>query len=309
MFAQLIDLNPWMQRFAAPLAALTPSAVEDLLSPGAVSAPLTPELADIARARLEFHRSQAAKGRDVWNRWAMAMDRMRVEPTGKPVRQGCAIAAHVDFSGVMFEGDLDLQGFAFPGRLSLEKTGIGGDFYASGIVVADVASLAALHVAGDCWMERATFAQVMRGIGARFDRRVEARSIIFRGPADFRASRFGRDAWFSGSEFQGVAQFGDAEFLSDAGFSGCRFATTASFEAVRFGDTVGMEKCRFEGRFDLSGCDFAKGLFFQDAVFAQEPLIAGAHFVRAPNLAGARFPDEDAAGAQGMPTLRQVAAG
>lgn len=305
-------VNPWLAGVRDALAALTPSDRDDLATPQPGKALYSPAALAVAAARRAFHLGLIARGEAAWNGWAGAMTAL----ASPPVRslewpRLFELVAHVDLSGERFQEPVDLAGFAFPGRFSIERAYFAGELDASAIAVAGAFAAHGAQFGRDLTLQHARFLGPCFLGAMTLHRRLEGRNMHFAAASDWRGSRFEKDCWFVGSEFRGEASFAGCAFASDAGFGRTVFHRPARFDDAVFDDTVGMEGSVFEDRLDLRGAAFGAGLFLSDARFAREPEIAGASFVRAPVLTRARFPEDAEAEGAGLaaPSLRKVAGG
>lgn len=217
----------------------------------------------------------------------------------------------------VFELDVDLSRFAFPGSVLFESAVFKGAarFVRSRFLLFATFREAIFH--GEADFDGATFSGAHPAIttnlkgadrvpNARFTRNVDFsnvqflatigfRKAIFERTVWFNEAKFGEDAWFRQVQFLGDAPFDHAEFSKEAWFLESRFENEAWFKAVRFRGATHFDQSRFLGgatfasaQFDsvaiFRACHCGGAFSFSETEFADVPDFVQAHFSEAPYL-------------------------
>jgi uncharacterized protein YjbI with pentapeptide repeats len=223
-----------------------------------------------------------ARGREEWNRWAVATRERRdalvaaeqwawaydsradVYPTNEATQKWWSEAA-AQFSYHEFVEPVDFSGFVFP---------------SSGL-----------------------FIMAKFPLGARFS------GAQFLDGACFNYAQFGAAAEFDSAEFRSEAGFSHAEFLAEARFDGCRFspaegqpagdgsrdlssakfARACSFVDVRCTGRVVVSETEFSGSANFDGASVERMFFLWATQFRGEASFSGACFPADTNWSDATF--------------------
>ncbi len=194
-FRALRALNPWAEGFDLP------GVHKDLPAADADG---------FRQARKQAGVARFFAGRETWNAWAEGMLALKAQLVaaerfdlsvfgdGTTVEAAAWLALTcADFDDLGFVGDVDAQGYAFPGYASFDRAAFSGD---------------------------ASFN------GAAFSGDASFRDAAFSGDASFRRAAFSGYASFDGAAFSGHASFDRAAFSGAASFALAAFTGAADFE-------------------------------------------------------------------------------
>ncbi|MEU3725319.1 pentapeptide repeat-containing protein, partial [Streptomyces sp. NPDC031705] len=120
---------------------------------------------------------------------------------------------------------------------------------------------------GAAGFARACFEDGWEETGLDFTDAADFTRAVFKGPANFRLTKFGADVFFDRAVFEEVAGFGGSTFLGTAGFSRAVFLRAARFVQVTWADEISFERALMEDEAVLDGMSVQGRANFGRAVF------------------------------------------
>jgi Pentapeptide repeats (9 copies) len=234
------------------------------------------------------------QGREAWNAWAerMLAERKAMEADGRWAAETAAAgylasknaetrswinAAQADFSRCLFGPHSPLQNRETTGE---EKGRDGG---AEPPVKSMLIDVGKIDFRSFIFPGNADF------LGATFTDRADFGSAAFRRNANFLSASFTGTADFGSAAFTSYADFQSATFTRDAYFGGAIFRGTARFRSAVFLGDASFENATFRANAIFDNTAFGHYTTFASARFLKEASLIGLKVERPLNLKGAGF--------------------
>ncbi|MCP4989227.1 MAG: pentapeptide repeat-containing protein [Colwellia sp.] len=202
----------------------------------------------------EYHLKLQAKGKYIWNRWALTVIPNDIAPFIKHQFRDVKRFSHEELRtlyqnlGLIQNQELDVDvnlsnlkdlkvnftDCIFPGSACFEDA----EF-------SDFARFRDARFSCDASFTNSQFGNDAIFIGAQFSNDCNFKDVKFRKGALFSGAKFSSIGYFVGAKFSGNASFTDSQFSLDAFFTGVQFRGMAYFSHVKFNGTTLFNEATF----------------------------------------------------------------